>query len=96
MIQTKSNKHKLFQKSLSSFSAESTAVSEKKVMNLLKDTPISSPSPPAEMAMRWAVCHFDVTPRDNTYTIIFHRKEYFKLHHIAGATIQVANIVNYD
>ena len=37
-------------------------LSQRKVMNLLNDTPIPSPSPLAEMAMIW-LCHFYfVTP----------------------------------
>ena len=59
--------------------------------DLLNDTPTSSLSPQAEMAMRW-VCHFSA---DTIHTGSFHRKGYLMLHHLAGATIQVANLVNY-
>ena len=39
---------------------------QRKLMNLLNGTPISSPSPLAERAMSW-VCHFDaVTQYNNT------------------------------
>ena len=64
-------------------------------MTLLNDAPSSSPSSRAEMAMSW-VCHFNVvTPRDNAnISGNFHRKGYLMLHHLAGATIQVASLVN--
>ena len=51
-------------------------------------TPSSSPSPLTEMAMS-LVCHFSVeTP------CYIHGKCYLMLHHLAGATIQFANLVN--
>ena len=56
-------------------------------MNLLNDTPIPSSSPLAEMAMSW-VCHFNTSQ--------YHRKGYLMLHHLAGGTIQVANLDNYN
>ena len=44
------------------------------------------------MAMSW-VGHFSVvTPWDNGN---FHKKEYLKLHYLAGSTIQFPNLVNY-
>ena len=42
------------------------------------------------MVMNW-VYHFNVM----TQTGNFHRKVYLMLHHSAGATIHVANLVNY-
>ena len=41
------------------------------------------------------VCHFSVvTPRQASGN--FHRNDYLMLHHFAGSTIQVANLVNYN
>ena len=62
--------------------------------DLLNDTPTSSPSPLAEMAMRW-VGHFSAVTHE-AHTGNFHGKVYLMLHHLAGATIQIANLVNYN
>ena len=59
----------------------------------LNDTPTSSPSPLAEMAMSW-VGHFSVkTPTESMHTGNVHRNGDLMLHHLAGATTQVANLV---
>ena len=50
------------------------------------------------MAMRWT-CHFSVmslTPNDETIQVVFTERLYLMLHHLADATIQVANFVNYN
>ena len=61
-------KYKLFKKILPSFSAKLKWVVNKKSLlkaaskesdDLLNDTPTSSPSPQADMVVRW-VCHFSV------------------------------------
>ena len=59
-------------------------------MNLLNDTSISSPSPLEVIGDEMDVGHHETIHTGN-----FHRKGYLKLHHLAGATIQVANLVNY-
>ena len=56
----------------------------------IKWQPTSLPSPWAEMAMS-LVCHFGVA----TSWCYIHGKGYLILHHLAGAPIQVANLVNY-
>ena len=37
-----------------------------------------------------------MTPGGNTYRYFSQKKGYLMLHHLAGATIQVANLVNYN
>ena len=61
----------------------------------LNDTPTSSPSLQAVMAMSW-VGHFSVvTLRVNT-SGTFHRTGYLMLNHFVDTTIQVENLVNYN
>ena len=56
--------------------------------SLLNDIPNSSAASPL---MSW-VCHFSVlTPWCNT-----HGKGFIMLHHLAGATLAIANLVNYN
>ena len=72
------------------------AVSKKSdELNLLNDTHVASPSPLAEMAMGWCVILM-LRHHETIHTGNFHRKGYLMLHHLAGATIQVANLINYD
>ena len=58
--------------------------------DLLNDIPGSSPSPQAGCVIFVSVHH------ETTHTSIFHRKGCLMLHHLADATIQVANLVNYN
>ena len=44
--------------------------------------------------MSW-VFHFNVVASFKRHASNFHRKGYLMLQHVAGATIQVANLVNY-
>ena len=46
---------------------------------------------PPHRHLRW-LGHFSVV----THTGNFHRKGYLLLHHLDGATMQVANLVNYN
>ena len=56
------------------------------------DTPTSTPSPQAEMAVGRFI--LVLRHRKKIHTGNFHRIGYLMLHHLAGATIHVANIVN--
>ena len=69
------------------------------VSNLSNETPTSPLSPLANMAMSWSCYLSAVTLCDNTHTQSgdFHRKSYLMLHPpLSRATIQVANVVNYN